>query len=621
AFREGLPLRRADWPGYLEWAVRCFRIASCGVADATQIHTHMCYSEFNDIIGSIADLDADAITIETARSGLNLYRGIRRQWVMGSARRLEVLPWFAIVEQPAREFILPLTAALLLWLVVLAAVAGLVFNTVHFTRQRIVAPLAVLGQAVARLSSGDWEYRFHIEAHDELGTLAISFQQMAEQLRVSFAALERDRAKMAILNEALAQSESKLTQFLEAVPVGIFVVDARGTPYYANQRAQALLGRGVVFAADASNLGRVYRAYVAGSERLYPTERQPLVRALAGETTTVDDIEIRQGDRVIPLEIWGKPVYNSAGQIVYAIAAMQDITDRKRAEAERNTITEQLQLLNLAYARFVPNEFLQLLSKDSIIDVQPGDAVEREMSVLFADIRNFTAMSEKMTPKDNFRFINAYLSRMEPLIAANHGFIDKYVGDAIVALFSGQADDAVHAAVAMLHRLTHYNTTRQRPDRPPIRIGIGINTGRLMLGTVGGSQRMDSTVISDAVNLAARLERLTKTYGVSLLISHKTFLQLEAARDYGIRLIDRVSVSGKLELVSVFEVFEADSEELRAGKRATKTDFEQAMMLYHLGAIEAAEALLDHCLQICPGDHVAQIYRERCDQRQPSSEH
>ena len=550
-----------------------------------------------------------------ARSGLNLYRGLRQQWVMGSAQRLEVRPWYAVVEQPAQEFVAPLAIAALLWLGSLTTVAGLVFSTIRFTARRIVAPLSTLRQAVAHLSQGEWEYPIRVSAADELSELAASFQQMAQQLRASFAALESDRAKMATLNEALSHSESKLTQFLEAVPVGIFIIDATGKPYYANQRAQDLLGSGMVFTAKESNLSRTYHAYLAGSNRLYPQAQLPIVRALQGETTSVDDMEIRHRGRTVPLEVWGTPVYNAAGQVVYAIAAMQDITERKQAEAEREAIAQQLQLLNLAYKRFVPNEFLQLLDKESITDVQIGDAVEREMSLLFADIRDFTRLSEKMTPKDNFRFINAYLSRMEPEITAHGGFIDKYVGDEIMALFSGSADDAVRAGVAMLQRLAEYNATRQRPDRAPIRIGIGINTGRLMLGTVGGSHRMDSTVISDAVNLAARLERLTKTYGVSLLISHETFLRLEATRHYAIRIIDRVSVPGKSELISVFEVFEADEPNLGDGKRVTKTSFEQAMMLYHLGNYKRTALLLERCLQICPGDQVAQLYLDRCRQK------
>ena len=271
--------------------------------------------------------------------------------------------------------------------------------------------------------------------------------------------------------------------------------------------------------------------------------------------------------------------------------------------------------LNQAYERFVPRQFLQLLNKDSIVEVQLGNNVEQEMSVLFSDIRSFTTLSESMTPEQNFQFINAYLSRMEPVIIDNHGFIDKYIGDAIMALFSGSADDAVKAGILMLHRLSEYNSTRNRLDRPPMQIGIGINTGKLMLGTIGGYSRMDSTVISDAVNLASRVENLTKNYGVSLLITHHTFQRLHNPNQYAIRVIDRVQVKGKSEWVTVFEVFDADPPEIREIKIATRQIFEQAWVLYHQEKFTMASLLFQDCLSQNPRDQVAQIYLERCQQQ------
>jgi len=276
---------------------------------------------------------------------------------------------------------------------------------------------------------------------------------------------------------------------------------------------------------------------------------------------------------------------------------------------ERNL---KLHQLNQAYERFIPHQFLQLLNKESIVDVELGDHVEKEMSVLFADIRNFTVLSETMSTEDNFKFINSYLSLMEPAISNNQGFIDKYIGDEIMALFNGDVDDAVQAAIAMLHRLTEYNRTRQRPGRLPFQVGIGINTGSLMLGTVGGQERLDGTVISDTVNLASRLEKLTKKYGVSLLISHFTFSQLKNLTAYAIRLIDRVQVKGKSELVSVFEVFDADPPDLLEGKSDTRTAFEQAVSLYYLNNVAKAAQLFSACLSRNPRDRAAKIYLERC---------
>jgi PAS domain S-box-containing protein len=429
------------------------------------------------------------------------------------------------------------------------------------------------------------------------------------KLLSSQAAISIENAK---LYSDLRESESRLTQFLEAVPVGVAILNAAGKPYYVNRVAQQLLGKGVLPDTASDQLTKVYQVYMAGTNELCPVENLSIVRALRGERATANNLEIHQGDKIIPIETWGTPIFDEKGNIAYAIAAFQDITERQRAEVELRKFTDQLFQLNVASSRFVPRQFLQFLNKDSIVDVQLGDQVQKEMSVLFADIRDFTTLSESMTPQDNFNFINAYLSRMEPAINENQGFIDKYIGDAIMALFGGEADDAVQAAIAMLYRLTEYNQHRVKQGYTSIKIGIGINTGSLMLGTVGGQNRMDGTVISDAVNLASRIERLTKSYRVSLLISHHTFLQLRDANEYAFRVIDRLRVRGKTDSVSVFEVFDADKPEIREGKLATKRNFEQALLLYNLGNFREAAQGFQDCLHQNPRDTVAQIYLERC---------
>jgi Amt family ammonium transporter len=272
--------------------------------------------------------------------------------------------------------------------------------------------------------------------------------------------------------------------------------------------------------------------------------------------------------------------------------------------------------LNQAYSYFVPRQFLQFLKKESIIDIALGDRVEQEMSVLFSDVRDFTALSERMTPEENIQFINGYLSRMEPAIVENSGFVDKFIGDAIMALFGKKADDAVKAGIAMLNTLAEYNTTRQRPERPPLNVGIGINTGSLMLGTIGGNFRMEGTVIGDTVNLASRIESLTKYYGVQLLMSEHTLLALEQPNAFNYRLIDRVQVKGKSRKISVFEVFNADPPELREAKLASKTEFEQSIVQFYQKMFAEAIANFQACLAIHSGDRAAQIYLQRCQKAQ-----
>ena len=422
------------------------------------------------------------------------------------------------------------------------------------------------------------------------------------------------------LNEALSESESRLTQFLEAMPVGIFVVDGKGKPFYMNSWGERILAQGLISDVGTDKFPEAYHFYNAGTNQLYPIDLQPIMRALRGEFVRMDDLEIHGSDRIVPIEVWATPIYDERKNIVYAIAAFQDITERREVETERRQFTNELQKalaaeekLTDAYGRFVPHEFLHFLGYESILEVKLGDQIQKEMSVLFSDIRDFTSLSETMTPAENFQFINAYLSRMEPAITDNFGFIDKYIGDAIMALFDGSADDAVKAGIAMLEELNEYNISRNRPDCPPLQIGIGINTGSLMLGTVGGQSRMDSTVISDAVNLASRVETLTKEYGVSMLITQNTFIELNDI--YDLRLIDRVTVKGKSQMVTVYEVFAADPPELRQKKLETKTLFEQALVLYNSDRCVEATRFFSGCLQINPTDNVAQIYMQRCLKR------
>jgi len=288
------------------------------------------------------------------------------------------------------------------------------------------------------------------------------------------------------------------------------------------------------------------------------------------------------------------------------------ISTQAAISIENARLYTDLATLNRAYERFVPGQFLQLLGKDSITEVKLGDSVRQEMSILFSDIRDFTTLSEKLSPEDNFGLINAFLSRMDRVIAEHNGFIDKYVGDAIMALFSGSADEAVQGGIAMLEQLRTYNVQRSHNGYQPLRIGIGINTGSLMLGTVGGQNRMDGTVISDAVNLASRIEGLTKVYDVPLLIGEGTFFNLAEYDRYDFRIVDKTKVKGKSVAVTVYEVFNADEPVLREGKLQTRSRFEAGLLLYNNQKFGEACHCFQECLTYNPDDSVARIYVQRC---------
>ncbi len=292
--------------------------------------------------------------------------------------------------------------------------------------------------------------------------------------------------------------------------------------------------------------------------------------------------------------------------ITFGFAVAQQLNDMK------NFALEQQISLTRAYQRFVPPQLLQNLGRTSILDVKLGDQVNVEMSILFSDIRSFTALSESMSPSENFAFMNAYLSRMGPIIRNRNGYIDKFMGDGVMALFPNSVTDAVLAAVEMQKELYRYNDQQNRAGAPLIDIGVGINTGRMMLGTLGESDRMEGSVISDAVNLASRLEALTKRYGSKVIISEHTCQQLDTAK-IACREIDSVVVKGKDRPVRIFEVIDGEPPQIARLKRNDLAQFNKAMSFYKNQKFAEARDLFAVILRHSENDNVARLYVERCD--------
>ncbi|MDM8564661.1 two-component regulator propeller domain-containing protein [Candidatus Halobeggiatoa sp. HSG11] len=589
------------------------------------------------------------------------------------------------------------------------------------------------------------------------------------------------------------ENKNRLMQFLESMPIGVIVLNVYGTIFFFNQQAQKILGLEELKTITITTIEELFTDrpfYLTDTKQLYSDDKLPFALALKGEKTSINDVEIHRDNTVVPLEIFGTPIFDEQGDIIYAINIIQDITERKQLEfkqqqvtqkltnysetleqqvAERTgrlrnseklledaqrmalvgswiwdikmgtvsrstqdclncgiapndyvpsyeafveqvhpddkekidslletciigedvaeiefrviwsdgqirnlrsqaeleyddfetpiylkgfsqditeskrieaqvkqqnielqtknteleTLTEQLAeaqkeklyKLNQAYERFVPKQFLSLLEKNSVIEVNLGDHIEKEITILFSDIRGFTAMSETMSPKKVFDLINMYLGKMEPVIAENKGIIDKYIGDAIMALFPDNADNAVKGGIAMLNMLTQHNELLVRGGLKPMQIGIGLNTGPSMLGTVGGQNRMDGTVISDTVNVASRVEGLTKIYGTPLLITEQTYLKLKDPLQYHVRVIDAVQVKGKTEVVTIYEIYDADSAISLELKDKTRNNFEEGFVLYHWEEYKDAKPLFEKVLKVNKDDIAAQVYLKRCNNK------
>jgi len=292
--------------------------------------------------------------------------------------------------------------------------------------------------------------------------------------------------------------------------------------------------------------------------------------------------------------------------ITFGLATAQQINELKRL-----ALLQQIKLTE-AYQRFVPKQLLKNLRKDSILDVNLGDQVNMEMSIMFSDIRSFTSISEKMSPKENFGFVNTYLNEMGPIVRAHGGYIDKFMGDGIMALFPDSPSEVVRAAVKMQQELERLNLDSVIYIRNPVRVGIGINTGMMMLGTIGEADRMEGSVISDAVNLASRLEGLTKLYKSQILISEDTYSKLKTGMFYT-RLVDFVAVKGKSKAVKIYEVMDGEPAGILKLKLENLSAFTDAIEMFQCQDIAKALDLFNQCKGNNPSDGAADYYVRRCN--------
>lgn len=273
----------------------------------------------------------------------------------------------------------------------------------------------------------------------------------------------------------------------------------------------------------------------------------------------------------------------------------------------------ELERLKDSLARFFPEEYLRFLRKDSVTDVQLGDFVSKIMAVMFSDIRSFTTISENMTPRENFDFINDYLKQVSPEIRNHYGIIVKFLGDGMMAVFPDGADDAIAAGIAKHQRVWEYNQQRQARGDRPIQIGIGIHVGQMMLGMVGESNRIQGDAFSDNVNLTARLEQLTKVYGSALLITGQVLEHLSSPETYQIRFLANTRVKGRADAIAVYEVLDAEVEAVRDLKLQTLPQFEQGTRDYGDRAFAAARTCFQQVLERHPSDRTAHLYLERIE--------
>lgn len=289
------------------------------------------------------------------------------------------------------------------------------------------------------------------------------------------------------------------------------------------------------------------------------------------------------------------------------IRVLQLLSYQLGISIENVRLYENLSLVNTLYQKFVPLPFLHTLGHDSILNVRLGDQIQREMTIFFSDIRSYTTISEMLSPEENFRFINEYLSYTAPCIDQHGGFINQFSGDGIMALFS-EPEQALRASIALQKEVRRYNIFREKQNQEPIKVGIGLHTGLLMLGVIGDGDRHDTGVISNEVNTASRIEGLTKIFDSSILLSESTLNHITNLDDFDHRFLGLVQVKGRKGAVKVYECFSGAMQDTIDLKNQTLEDFNSGLSSYFSKDFIVAAGHLKKVLTQNPRDVTAERY-------------
>jgi adenylate cyclase len=385
---------------------------------------------------------------------------------------------------------------------------------------------------------------------------------------------------------------------LESMSNGVITFDGENKIVTCNAAALRMLQ-----SSEDKALGETAQAYFE-NENAWVADS--LERAKTdGESVFMVDAPLMISGETVSVNLTAMPLTpvtetESEDGALGSMLLIEDVTNEKRMKSTMSRYMD-------------PGLAEQLLGKG-------GEALGGKSSVatvLFSDIRGFTTLTEELGAQGTVALLNEYFSLMVDCITEEGGMLDKFIGDAIMAVFGtpfpteNDEDAAVRTSIAMMRSLATYNKERAERGALPVNIGVGLNTDAIVSGNIGSQKRMDYTVIGDGVNLAARIESACKQYGAQVLLSEFTVQRLKGT--YRIREIDRVIVKGKTEPVAIHELLEHHTEESFPNLIATTSQFRDALTLYRTRewkqAREAFEATLEHN----PNDKCASLYIERCD--------
>lgn len=381
---------------------------------------------------------------------------------------------------------------------------------------------------------------------------------------------------------------------LESLTNGVVSLNSAHIVVKCNSAALRILG-----VSDDGIMGRYIGELISHAGNEWLMDNLDLVVKTGKPYVAMDTEIVLRDKRKVATNMMIVPLVNIKNEAIGSVLVFEDLTNEKR--------------LKSTMARYMTKEVAEklLLAGDTMLGGQLQEA-----TVLFSDIRSFTTISEKMGAHETVRLLNEYFTLMVDIIFRYGGVLDKYIGDAIMAVYgapftSGEDEDrAVTAAIEMLRELKNYNKRRMHEGKDIIKIGIGINTDEVVAGNIGSIKRMDYTVIGDGVNLASRLERANKYYGTGILLSEFTFRQLKNRYIY--REVDYLRVKGKDKPVNVYEILDYHDDSSFINLKDTLELYHEGLSLYRQAKWKESIKKLEKAHSLNKRDRICRIYLDRC---------
>jgi len=317
----------------------------------------------------------------------------------------------------------------------------------------------------------------------------------------------------------------------------------------------------------------------------------------------------------IGMQISDLPLHTAVGDMLIANeASLASLRDAQTKADLLKKANDRLKALNERFSRFVPQAMLEAIGVSTPLDAKLGQHVESRMAVMFADLRQFTTISEALGTDRTFDVINEYLQASVPCIEAHEGYVVQYLGDGIMALFPGANHAALRAAIGMQESLKRRAATIEGLPIP-LRMSIGIHEGSVSLGIVGNESRWDASIIADAVNTSARIESMTRVLGGEILVSRKFLESHEGGAEFAQRDLGRHEIRGRQGSVELVEILESLEPSVRETRALSQDDFAAGLHAYRSGDLYVAMSCFSRVLSKVPDDLAAQFYLARVSQR------